>query len=80
MPPPQSATLRFLERFRVEPGNGHPYNFQDFSNKSDMWMVPEDEMNEFYRLYFEDLENTIPLYLTEKQTRIGQLRQSRLGI
>jgi P4 family phage/plasmid primase-like protien len=74
MPPPQSATLRFLERFRVEPGNGHPYNFQDFSNKSDMWMVPEDEMNEFYRLYFEDLENTIPLYLTEKQTRIGQLR------
>jgi P4 family phage/plasmid primase-like protien len=74
MPPPQSATLRFLENFRVEPGNGHPYNFQDFSNKADMWMVPEDEMNTFYRLYFEDLENTIPLYLTEKQTRIGQLR------
>jgi P4 family phage/plasmid primase-like protien len=74
MPPPQSATLRFLERFRVESGKGNPYNFQDFSNKSDMWMVPEDEMNTFYRLYFEDLENTIPLYLTEKQTRIGQLR------
>jgi P4 family phage/plasmid primase-like protien len=38
------------------------------------WNIVGDDMDEFYRLYCNDLRNTIPRYLTEKSTPIGQVR------
>ena len=50
-----------------------PFTLWSFENKH-KWFVNEDDMETFYRLYFQDLENTVPRYLTEKCTAVGQLR------
>lgn len=50
-----------------------PFNIWSFENR-DKWFVPEDRMDEFRTLYCADLKNSVPRYLTEKNTPIGQLR------
>jgi P4 family phage/plasmid primase-like protien len=40
----------------------------------DHWMVNSDDMDEFYKLYYADLLNGVPMYYTERCTQIGQLR------
>ena len=56
---------------KVAPGK--PFTHWSFENK-DAWFIAADDMDEFYRLYCNDLRNTIPRYLTEKSTPIGQAR------
>lgn len=53
--------------------SGKPFTLWSFENKQ-KWFVDGDEMDTFYRLYFQDIENTVPRYFTEKQTPVGQLR------
>lgn len=50
-----------------------PFNLWSFENKQ-KWFINSDDADEFYKLYFADLRNSIPRYLTEKSTPIGQLR------
>lgn len=50
-----------------------PFTLWSFENKQKWWVDP-DEKETFYKLYLEDLENTVPRYLTERSTPIGQLR------
>ena len=50
-----------------------PFNLWSFDNR-EKWNVPEDHMDEFRKLYCADLKNSVPRYLTEKNTTIGQLR------
>lgn len=52
---------------------GKPFTLWSFENKQ-KWFIKEDDLDEFYALYCEDLENTVPRYFTEKCTSIGQLR------
>ena len=52
---------------------GKPFTLWSFENKH-KWWIDEDDMDTFYKLYFQDIENTVPRYLTEKQTPVGQLR------
>jgi P4 family phage/plasmid primase-like protien len=58
---------------RKADGTGKPYTLWSFENKG-KWFVNEDDMETFYKLYFQDIENTVPRYLTEKSTAVGQLR------
>ena len=53
--------------------NGKPFTLWSFENKN-KWFLNEDDLPEFYQLYCEDLENTVPRYFTEKSTAVGQLR------
>jgi hypothetical protein len=53
--------------------SGKPFSLWSFENKH-KWNVLEDDMSDFYKLYFQDIENTVPRYLTEKSTAVGQLR------
>ena len=50
-----------------------PFNLWSFDNR-EKWNVPEDCMDEFRKLYCADLNNSVPRYLTEKNTLVGQLR------
>jgi P4 family phage/plasmid primase-like protien len=52
---------------------GKPFTLWSFENKQ-KWFLDGDEMDTFYRLYFQDIENTVPRYFTEKCTPVGQLR------
>ena len=53
--------------------SGKPFTLWSFENKH-KWFVNEDEMETFYKLYFQDLDNNQQLFFTEKQTPVGQLR------
>lgn len=53
--------------------SGKPFTLWDFNNKH-KWFIDEDDMPTFYKLYFQDIENTVPRYFTEKCTSVGQLR------
>ena len=53
--------------------SGKPFTHWSFENRN-KWFVSEDDLEEFYRLYANDLRNGIPRYLTEKSTPIGQVR------
>lgn len=53
--------------------NGKPFTHWSFENR-DKWFVSADDMDEFYKLYCEDLRRCVPRYLTEKSTPIGQMR------
>lgn len=53
--------------------NGKPFTHWSFENR-DKWFVSADDMEEFYKLYCEDLRRCVPRYLTEKSTPIGQMR------
>jgi P4 family phage/plasmid primase-like protien len=50
-----------------------PFTLWSFENKH-KWFVDQDDMPTFYRLYFQDIENCVPRYFTEKCTTVGQLR------
>jgi len=50
-----------------------PFTLWSFENKH-KWFVNEDDMPAFYKLYFQDLENTVARYFTERSTAVGQLR------
>jgi P4 family phage/plasmid primase-like protien len=38
------------------------------------WAIPDDDIDEFYRLYCDHIRNHGPLHMTEKSTRIGAAR------
>jgi P4 family phage/plasmid primase-like protien len=38
------------------------------------WAIPDDDIDEFYRLYCDHVRNHGPLHMTEKSTRIGAMR------
>jgi P4 family phage/plasmid primase-like protien len=50
-----------------------PFNIWSFDNKR-KWFIHEDDRSEFYRLYCADLRKSIPQFLTERSTPIGQMR------
>lgn len=56
---------------KVAPGK--PFTHWSFENGT-KWFIAGDDMDEFYRLYCEDLQNCVARYLTEKSTPIGQVR------
>jgi P4 family phage/plasmid primase-like protien len=53
--------------------SGKPFTLWSFENKH-KWWIDQDDMQTFYKLYFQDLENTVPRYFTERSTPVGQLR------
>ena len=53
--------------------DGKAFTLWSFENKQ-KWYVDSDEFATFYKLYFQDIENCVPRYLTEKCTKVGQLR------
>lgn len=54
-------------------GKGQSYTVNTM-NGFDHWMVNSDDMEEFYKLYYANILNGVPMYYTEKCTPIGQLR------
>ena len=57
---------------RVEEA-GKPFSLWSFEGK-DKWMINSDDMDEFYRLYYANLMNGVPMYFTERSTAVGMLR------
>lgn len=53
--------------------SGKPFTHWSFENR-EKWFVDSDDMDEFFKLYCEDIRRCVPRYLTEKQTPIGQMR------
>jgi P4 family phage/plasmid primase-like protien len=53
--------------------SGKPFTLWDFNNKH-KWYIDQDELPTFYKLYFQDYDNSVPLFFTEKCTAVGQLR------
>ena len=54
---------------------GGVFTHTAFGGGNGSFFIPEDEMDEFYQLYVEHIENNQgPLHLTEKPTPIGKLR------
>jgi P4 family phage/plasmid primase-like protien len=53
--------------------SGKPFTLWSFENK-EKWMITSDDQDEFYKLYYANLLNGIPMHYTEKSTPIGQLR------
>jgi hypothetical protein len=53
--------------------SGKPFTHWSFENRQ-KWFISEDDVEEFYKLYCNDLRNGIPRFLTEKSTAIGQMR------
>jgi P4 family phage/plasmid primase-like protien len=53
--------------------SGKPFTHWSFENRQ-KWFISEDDLEEFYKLYCNDLRNGIPRFLTEKSTAIGQMR------
>jgi P4 family phage/plasmid primase-like protien len=68
---PDSASETKKAGFKVT--DKSPFNLWSFDNR-EKWNVPEDHMDEFRKLYCADLKNSVPRYLTEKNTVVGQLR------
>ena len=54
-------------------GKGQSYTINQMGN-FDHWMVNSDDMDEFYKLYYANILNGVPMYYTERCTSIGQLR------
>lgn len=54
--------------------SGKPFTHWTFEKGHSKWFIDQDELPTFYKLYFQDLENGVPRYLTEKNTAVGQLR------
>ena len=54
-------------------GKGQSYTINSMQG-FDHWMVNSDDMDEFYKLYYANILNGVPMYYTEKCTPIGQLR------
>jgi P4 family phage/plasmid primase-like protien len=52
---------------------GKPFTLWSFENK-EKWAINSDDMEEFYKLYSQDISDCVPRYLTEKSTPIGQMR------
>jgi hypothetical protein len=52
---------------------GKPFSLWSFEGK-DKWMINSDDMDEFYRLYYANLMNGVPMYFTERSTAVGMLR------
>ncbi len=56
---------------KTDKGQGYTINeMQNYNH----WMVNSDDMDEFYKLYYANLLNGVPMYYTERCTPIGQLR------
>jgi P4 family phage/plasmid primase-like protien len=53
--------------------SGKPFTHWSFENR-EKWFVDSDDMDEFNKLYCEDIRRCVPRFLTEKQTPIGQMR------
>jgi P4 family phage/plasmid primase-like protien len=54
-------------------GKGQSYTINRMGDY-DHWMVDSDDMGEFYRLYYANILNGVPMYFTERCTPIGQHR------
>lgn len=54
-------------------GKGQSYTINRMGDY-DHWMVNSDDMPEFYKLYYANILNGVPMYYTERCTAIGQLR------
>ncbi len=54
--------------------SGQPFTHRALTSKHQGYFINEDDYDKFLDLYCEELGNTIPQYLTERGTAIGQLR------
>ena len=55
--------------------NGSKFNLQNYSDfKEKYYLATQEDWDQFYRLYYADIENGTPRYFTEKHTSVGQLR------
>ena len=68
---PQGTSETERNGRKVAPGR--PFTHWSFENK-ESWFIPADDMNEFFKLYCDDIQNCVPRFLTEKSTPIGQVR------
>ena len=53
---------------------GQTFTHRALDHKMQGYFIAGDDQEEFLKLYCDALENTIPQYLTERGTQIGQLR------
>ena len=53
---------------------GQTFTHRALDHKMQGYFIAGDDQDEFLHLYCDALENTIPQYLTERGTQIGQLR------
>jgi len=68
---PKSASE--TERKGRKVSKGEPFTHRNFDNMQG-WYINSDDMDEFYKLYCDDIRRCVTRYITEKQTPIGQLR------
>lgn len=61
------------ERKGRKVSKGEAFTHRSFDNMQG-WFITSDDMDEFYRLYCDDLRHGNARYITEKQTPIGQAR------
>ena len=62
----------FLDAHRAETKSG--LETHQLFGHGILYTIPEEKMDEFYRLYCASISNNGPLTITEKMTRIGPLR------
>lgn len=63
---------KFLDAHRAETKSG--LETHQLFGHGILYTIPDDKMDEFYRLYCNHVANNGPLTITEKMTRIGPLR------
>jgi P4 family phage/plasmid primase-like protien len=69
----QSSKLQlFLDANRAETKSG--LETHQLFGHGILYTIPEEKMDDFYRLYCNHIANSGPLTITEKMTRIGPLR------
>ena len=69
----QSSKLQlFLDAHRAETKSG--LETHQLFGHGILYTIPEEKMDDFYRLYCNHISNSGPLTITEKMTRIGPLR------
>lgn len=61
------------ERKGRKVSKGETFTHRSYDNMQG-WFVNSDDMEEFYKLYCDDLRHCVTRYITEKQTLIGQVR------
>lgn len=69
---PARSLNEFLSKRKVTQ-SGDPNTHWSFDDK-DKYMITEDDLDEFYKLYCDEIDDNRQLYLTEKSTPVGMLR------
>lgn len=62
----------FLKEYKVE-GQGVPYTHTAYGPPWGKFNIPDDKMDKFLKIYYDALQARVPLHITEKPKKVGQL-------